>query len=132
MLMPAEPMHPRKIETLNSMSAPERYRYFIRKVCDFEQLWGLVNGGWATGQVDTHSIIPVWPESTFAACNADGAWRGLQPRVILLDDFLGKWIPGANVDGYRFGVFPTPNQQAIVVANEILQADLLAELSQYR
>lgn len=34
-----------KIENILKMSEDERYDYFVRKVADFEQIWGLSDNG---------------------------------------------------------------------------------------
>jgi len=57
----------KKIENILRMSEDERYNYFIRKVADFEELWGLNDDGWALlGDNDDNRIFPVWPEKEFA------------------------------------------------------------------
>ena len=45
-------MHSKKQIAISDMEAPERYDYFVRKVCDFEVVWGLSNEGWAAGKID--------------------------------------------------------------------------------
>ncbi|WP_454046937.1 hypothetical protein [Chryseobacterium sp. Marseille-Q8038] len=35
----------KKINNISKMSEDERYNYFIRKVADFEELWGLNDDG---------------------------------------------------------------------------------------
>lgn len=124
-------MHPKKFKAISEMQAPERYDYFIRKVCDFELVWGLHNEGWSTGMIDSTITIPVWPEREFAECNATGEWSGFSPREILLDEFINRWIPGAGTEEKKFAIFSTPNQRAIVVENERLLADLRSEISSY-
>ena len=37
-----------RINNITNLSSPERYDYFIRKVSDFEEVWGLKDKeGWA-------------------------------------------------------------------------------------
>lgn len=124
-------MNPKKAKLASEMKASERYEYFIRKVCDFEVVWGLYNEGWATGKAGLDSVIPVWPEREFAASCSAGEWSGFSPREIPLDDFMVRWIPGATADGNRFAIFPTPNQRAITVENNKLLADIGLENSSY-
>ena len=122
-------MHSKKQIAISDMDAPERYDYFVRKVCDFEVVWGLSNEGWAAGKIDGVDVIPVWPERELAAACATGDWADLAPKEIPLDDFLKKWLPGATADGTKFAVFPTVTQKAAVVDNETLRADIETELA---
>jgi hypothetical protein len=120
-------MDPNKKLSVTTLDAPERYDYFIRKICDFEVVWGLFDEGWAAGSVDGTDVIPIWPERELAAECATGDWASLAPREIPLEAFVTKWIPGATADASRFAIFPTPSQKAIVVENATLLADIEAE-----
>lgn len=122
-------MHPKKQKAISAMEAPERYDYFVRTICDSKVVWGLFNEGWAAGKVDSIDVIPVWPERELAADCATGDWAELTPKEIPLEDFLGKWLPGATADHTRFAVFPTVSQKAAVVENETLRSDIDAELA---
>lgn len=94
-------------------------------------MWGLYNEGWACGMVAEGKVIPILPEPGFAADCAIGEWSGFCAKEICLDEFVKRWIPGANADGHLFAVFPTANQKAIVIATATLHADLLAEAHTY-
>lgn len=124
-------MHPRKLKEVSDLEASDRYAYFIRKVCDFEVVWGLHKDGWATAEMEASVIIPVWPEREFAEQSASGEWSGHEPREIPLKDFIDRWIPGATADRARFSVFPTSTRGGVVVENQRLLADLLKELAAY-
>lgn len=115
--------------SISEMQATERYDCFIEKVCELGVVWGLYDEGWAAGKVDGVDVIPVWPERELAAACATDGWAGLAPKEIALRDFLDKWIPGASADATRFAVFPTVSQKAAVVENDVLRADLEAELA---
>lgn len=120
-------MDPKKKLAVTQLNAPDRYDYFVSKICDFQVVWGLFDEGWAAGSVDGTDVIPVWPERELAAECATGDWATLTPREIPLEIFVTKWIPGATADARRFAIFPTTSQKAIVVENAILLADIEAE-----
>jgi len=124
-------MNPKKIRAVSEMKAAERYDYFIRKVCDFEMVWGLYDGGWATGVVESKSVIPVWPEEEFAAISCGGTWSGYSPKAIPLGDFKDRWIPGATADGKLFAIFPTQSDKASTVEGSRLLSDIDAESKSY-
>lgn len=120
-------MHPRKLASLTNMPGPDRYEYFVTKVCDFEVVWGLFDEGWATGNAQSKVTVPVWPEEELAAHNAVGDWNGCTPRAIPLSEFVEKWIPGAVADDRMFAVFPTREGKAVVVEPGRLLLDLNEE-----
>lgn len=122
----------KKIENILKMSGKERYDYFVHKVVDFEEIWGLNNDGWALlGDDEGNQILPLWPEKEFAQLCAFDQWKGFQPEVIKLDNFMGKWISGMINDKTMVSIFLTPNDKGIVVSPESLSTDLQEELEQY-
>ena len=125
-------MHPAKSANVHSLPAAERYDYFVRKVADFEKVWGLFSNGWALAEdTDGRKVFPFWPEEAFAESCADGSWAGYQPRAIPLDEFMRKWLPGMANDAILVGVFPTSAEKGIVVKSLQLEADLARELQEY-
>jgi Protein of unknown function (DUF2750) len=125
-------MYQKKLENVRSLAAPERYAYFVRKVADFEEVWGLFAGGWATAtDADGRKVLPFWPEEPFAKSCADGPWSGYMPRAIALHDFMDKWLPGMQKDEIMIGVFPTPAEKGVVVSPHVLADDLIEEMRQY-
>lgn len=109
----------------------ERYTYFVRKVADFQAVWGLNKNGWATVENKGARGVPLWPEREFAeACTTD-EWADYVPKEIALEDFLKKWLPGLERDGKFISVFPVLEGKAKMVSASTLLKDLLDELDQY-
>ena len=108
-----------------------RYEYFIKKVVDFEEVWGLYNNGWATSQDEKgNSLIPFFPKSEFAEDCAKNEWSGYIAKPIELNNFIDKWLTGMDSDGIRPSIFPTDADTAVVEIDVILR-DLLTELEIY-
>lgn len=125
-------MHNKKLKNILSFPAAKRYSYFIGKVCDFEEIWGLHADGWAMASSDSgEKAIPFWPEKDFAEVCANGSWRGYSPKVIKLEDFANKWIPGMAKDGCILAIFPTPEDKGILINPDKVLKDLEEEFSQY-
>lgn len=74
-------MNNSRIKNIVNLSAAERYGYFIRKVSDFEEVWGLKDKeGWALMGNNEQVLFPVWSEKEFAElCK----WDNYQPNSIL-------------------------------------------------
>lgn len=125
-------MNEKKVASITAMGGPDRYDYFVRKVADFELLYGLFDDGWAMMESDDETrCFPFWPESEFAELLATERWKNYRPKEIELATFLGRWIPGMTKDGLSVAVFPTPTGPGVVVKPDRLAGDLAEECSQY-
>ena len=124
-------LHPRKLDNVVSLKAQDRSDYFVRKVADFESVWGLIDQGWATAQVGAAIAVPFWPEDTFTELCAVGEWQGLHPKSIDLSDFLSKWLPGMERDGRKCLIFPTPKENGFLMSPLDLMYLIKRELQQY-
>lgn len=125
-------MHKQKIENIIQMPGEERYFYFIRKVTDFEEVWGLYANGWATtADGKDRKAIPFWPEKVFADLCANGTWEGYTSKPIELDLFISKWLPGMEKDNTLAAIFQTPENKGIISNPKDLLISLDEELEQY-
>ena len=124
-------MHPEKFKQVARLPSAERHAYFVRKVADTQEVWGLHHDGWATAQAGGKVAIPFWPEAAFAQACASGEWEHFQPRAIALDDFLAKWLPGMANNDQLASVFSVPQGGASIAAPADLLADLRNEVRQY-
>ncbi|MCT2561813.1 DUF2750 domain-containing protein [Chryseobacterium herbae] len=121
-----------KIENILKMSEDERYNYFVRKVADFEQIWGLSDNGWALlGDDIGNQILPLWPEKEFAELCAVDQWKEHKAEPIELDNFIEKWVPGMTKDKILINIFLTPKAKGTVISPADLYSDLQDELEQY-
>jgi hypothetical protein len=124
-------MNNKEFEAVIKQPAAIRYEYFIKKVVDYEEVWGLYNEGWATAQDDLGKpLIPFFPKREFAEGCAQLEWEGFRAKRIALDDFIGKWLYGMKADGVRPSIFPTDSDTSVVDI-EIITRDLEHELENY-
>ncbi|MGK5035848.1 DUF2750 domain-containing protein [Janthinobacterium sp. LB3P118] len=124
-------MHPEKFKQVAGLPSAERHAYFVRKVADTQEVWGLFHAGWATTQAHGKVAVPFWPEAAFAQACASGDWEHFLPRAIALDDFLARWLPGMAGNDQLASVFAAPQGSASVAAPADLLADLREEARQY-
>lgn len=126
-------MHQKKIENLLKLSGKERYLYFVRKVTDFEELWGLFADGWAmTANDDGKKAIPFWPEKELSNLCTKGEWENYSSKQIKLENFISRWLPGMEKDGVSVAIFPTPENKGVIIQPKELLAALKEELEQYQ
>lgn len=114
-----------------SLDAPKRYSYFIKKVCDWEEIWLLRDekGFVLLGNPDERECLPVWPAERYPRELCCGEWKGFYPVIINIRDWMDKWIPGLIKDGRLVAVFPTPSLDSINVEPKRLLGDLQCELN---
>ena len=120
-----------KAANVINLPALERYSYFIRKVADFEEVWGLYNEGWALLEDKGDRMLAFWPEAEFAELCTSDVWKNYTPKKISIDDFTEKWLEGMKKDGTDAVIFLTPGQKGIIVSAQQLLDDLKEELAQY-
>ena len=125
-------MHEKKIKNLLKKSGKDRFRYFVRKVADFELVWGLFADGWAvTSTADGQNAIPFWPEKELADICAEGVWSDYNSQQIELERFISKWLLGMEKDDVLAAIFPTPKDKGVIVQPKLLLFSLEEELEQY-
>ncbi|MFJ4347439.1 DUF2750 domain-containing protein [Pseudomonas sp. NPDC089401] len=124
-------VHSKKIQNVCALGPEARFDYFIRKVVDFEEVWGLYDEGWATSELQGSVVIPFWPEEAFAAQCATGEWGGFTPRSIPMQGFLEQWLPGLHSAAQMCQVFPVPDDVGVVIAPPELELLVREELQQY-
>jgi Protein of unknown function (DUF2750) len=124
-------MNEKEFYSVIKLPATKRYEYFIKKVVDWEEVWGLYQDGWAMTKDDNGNLlIPFWPRKEFAQYCAIGEWEGYTPELIELDKFLNEWLPGIKKDGYKPSIFWN-NYDSAVMEVEVLLQDLKRELDNY-
>jgi hypothetical protein len=119
----------KEAQSVISLPAESRYTYFVKRVADWAEVWSLAgDDGWVlAGDDEGHEVVPVWPHSTYAQQCAKDQWAGSQPKAIDLNAWLEKWTPGMERDGRLIAVFPTPENNGIVVDPSRLKMDLEEE-----
>ncbi|WP_235860371.1 DUF2750 domain-containing protein [Rossellomorea aquimaris] len=82
-------MNIKEIEVVSNLPASKRYEYFIKKVTDFEEVWGLYYDGWAILEDDNgNTLMPFWPKKEFANLCAVDEWNDYKAEQIELEDFM--------------------------------------------
>lgn len=118
--------------SVSALDAKSRYTYFVKKVVDWEQAWGLYSDGWALMEDDLgQRVFPLWPAREYAAAFAAGDWRHYEPQEIELELLLEELLPNLETDGVLPGVFPTNLGQGLTPTVAELRESLDAESNKY-
>lgn len=121
----------KEIEAVLKISAAKRYEYFIKKVADFEEVWGLFDDGWAVSEDDYgNPLIPFWPKKEFANLCAVEEWKNYKAESIELELFLHVWLPNMKKDGAKPSIFFNNTDSAVLDVDTLL-SDLEDELENY-
>jgi hypothetical protein len=115
------------------LGADERFAHFLKRVADWETVWGLRDdAGWVAA-ADSHgnSSFPVWPHPRYALACADNEWAGNAPAAIDVHEFVEEWLPAMASDAVSLAVFPTPGLRGVIVSAGELAAALRQALAEY-
>ena len=122
-----------KLLNVQSLDPIKRLEYFIRKIADYELIWGSYgNNGWLLlSDENGRKIVPFWPEKEFVnEYNVTHKYEYF-PKKIDLYYFLDKWINGLTKDKIDIIVFPVMKKESIIVTPLELKVLLRNELEQY-
>lgn len=76
-------------EAAQSMSEGELLEYFLTRVFETEEVWGLEDeADWLICERQGQSCMPLWPYQKFAAEAVVGEWKHCQPQAESLEVFL--------------------------------------------
>lgn len=117
--------------SVSSLNGPGRYRHFVKRVVDWESIWGLWDGGWVAAS-DDHGVplLPLWPARRYAETLAVGDWAGATPRELDLDECV-ELLERISANGMKAVVFMTSGDKGIVRSASDLISDLQAEGGEY-
>src|SRR5688572_11009930 len=92
-----------------------RYEYFIKKVVDSEEVWGLYNEGWATADdCEGNVCLPFFPKMEFAQAQTIDEWSNYKPESIDIYEFIEEWLSGMEKDNIKASIFPNGTNTAIL------------------
>lgn len=125
-------MNYKEIEIVSKLPASKRYEYFIKKIVDFGEVWGLYDeNGWVMSEdEDGNFLIPFWPKKEFAELYAIDEWKNCKPEPIELGEFMQEFLPLMKEDGFKPSIFFN-NENAIVVDIDTFITHLETELEKY-
>ena len=113
---------------INRLVAEARYDYLLQRVDELGQLWSLANGDdWVVMSSGNDECLPLWPDAELAQCYATRDWADCQPRAISLELFLNRWVKGLERDGTLLAIFPSGDDEGIVMTPSELAATLGGE-----
>ncbi|MDC6384635.1 DUF2750 domain-containing protein [Flagellimonas taeanensis] len=123
----------KEIETVSNLESFARYKYFLKKIADFEEFWTIVdkNGEIALSEIEDDTLMSFWTAEDFIKSNLFGNWEKYNPFKVTLDDFEDTLIPLIENNNYLLNIFPVDGKSGFVVNLDEFIRDLNNELEQY-
>lgn len=123
---------PQEIESIFKRPGERRYEYFIKKVADTEEVFGLADEeGWLMLSEGDTDALPLFPFAEFAETFRTSA--GLEENEVEMLDLneLLDWLDDIEKDGLKIAVFPNTEFSCVVMEPSRLKTDLQTELEKY-
>jgi hypothetical protein len=128
----------KQVAAVCALPGPERYKHFVKRVADQEEVWGLYQDGWAlAGTNERERVFPLWSAKEYAELCATGHWAGYQPKRIAIAEVLDDLLPSLVEDEVLVGVFPivaddnSNKDVGVTPSHEQFKADILSALARY-
>jgi hypothetical protein len=118
-------LSPADIESIKALGPAERYDYLIEQVQAGHSVWSLRSDqGTVLMSTDGQDCLPIWPQADFAVAWIDGDWADCTPIAIDPAAWEQRWLPGLQADGIALAVFPSQDDEGIVVEPDDMAASL--------
>lgn len=118
-----------EIDEAFTLSAEDRYDYFVEKVAESGEIWSLSEGDeWLILRTDDEECLPVWPHPAMAEDWAGESHDGCKAKAISLEVWLERWVEGLEGDSITLAVFPGNDPDGVIVsAGELTDAIVAAQ-----
>jgi len=112
-------------EAVISMTESELLEYFLTRVFETEEVWGLDDGAeWIMREQGAQASMPVWPYKKFASESAVGHWGGFQPQAESLEEFLQNTIMALIEENAMLEVMPRQSEVGCLISPQKLKSIL--------
>lgn len=111
---------PQELQDIIDMSAPLRLQYFLSRVIEAEEVWGLADDqGWVMREDGDKTLLSIWP---YRQC-ADACIRepDLHSHATSLDHFVERVLHTLISEGIHLDVLPSRDGEGAVISAIELQ-----------
>ena len=126
-------MNIKEIEKVSSLQPLERYKYFMKKIADNEQIYTLIdeNNNYVTSVIDDYELFPIWSSKEFAnLCKING-WESFVVKQLDFDILENEIFDLIGDSNYLINVFPVYDKTGFIVDLNEFANDLKNELENY-
>ena len=110
-----------EVKLLGVMSEPQLLEYFLTRVFETEEVWGLEDDcEWATIDIAAQSAMPIWPYQQLASSAAEHLRLAgdvtLQPTAESLEDFLQHTLPSLIEEDVMLAIMTSEDNSGCLVS----------------
>lgn len=106
----------------STMSEPQLLEYFLTRVFETEEVWGLDDGcEWIITEHEGQQVMPIWPYQQFAIEAACEEWTAHRPTAESLEDFVYQTLSQLIEEGAMLEVMNSPQRRGCLVSPHRLQ-----------
>lgn len=100
-----------------SLSEGEQLEYFLTRVFETEEIWGLDDGcEWVFRQTESGTTMPVWPYEKFAKDSAEFLDSASQPQAESLEDFMYHTLEMLIEEDVMVEIMPTGKKLGCIIS----------------
>lgn len=121
-----EPLRQDEIAKIFKKPGEKRYDYFVKKVVENEEVYGLADEeGWALlGDDSDADILPLFPAAEFAeAFRLASDFEEYAVEALDVSELM-DWFDDMEKDNLLVAVFPNPDLNGAVVEPKMLKSDI--------
>jgi Protein of unknown function (DUF2750) len=126
-------LSPKQTQAVLEKDSKKRHAYFIKKIVDWQQLWGAKKGDeWLVPLApEKFEYFPLWPHPGCAKQALLDHYPGYQATEISLAELLEYWLPLFSHNDVRPAVFPNHEWAFACTDPNTLGQQLRRELAKY-
>lgn len=122
----------KEIESVINLDEKKRYEYFLKKIVDWEEVWGLFNDGWAMQSDENgNDYFPIWPAKEYADLNRSSEWKEYNSESFGIVDLVNELIPKLRESGVNLSIFPVKSKVGMTLSIDQFIDDLNSEHDKY-
>ena len=117
---------PKELQKILNTNAEERLAYTLKQINEDNTVWILTDEhGCVMLNTEDEDCVPVWPLEAFAQSWATGEWSECKALSISLNKWKSRWTQGLIDDDLAVVVFPSENEEGIVLFPDEFEEELL-------
>lgn len=123
-----------EILAITRLSPEDRYKYLIKRVSDFEEIWVLSNEeeGFALNEEkDGRLFMPVWPFKEYTEPCIHGAFKDCSSKKLDIYYFIDEILDTLIQNKIDILAFPIIDGWGLKVDCREFKSDLVSEMEQY-
>lgn len=123
-----------EITNVSKLKAFDRYKYFLKRAVDFEELWMLKSSDheFVLSDIEDQTLITFWSNEEYVKQCLIDDWSDYEPIKYSMDEFYDLIVPIINKHNYLVEIFPIPNKTGFIVDLDEFLRDIQEEDANYR